>query len=56
MTGIDFPITDLFARPSARSIASHLSPEPDASVTTQATTAPALPKQVLQDFNVPSPR
>jgi acyl carrier protein len=26
MTGIDIPITDLFARPSARAIANHLSP------------------------------
>jgi hypothetical protein len=29
LTGRDFPITDLFARPSARAIANHLSPRKD---------------------------
>jgi len=53
MTGRDFPITDLFALPNARSIAAHLSPRQAASSTNAAQNRARLAKAGLTRFQRP---
>jgi hypothetical protein len=56
MTGRDFPITDLFAHTSARSLALHLSPRQAASATDNIQTRARLAKAGFARFQRPLTR
>jgi amino acid adenylation domain-containing protein len=56
MTGRDFPITDLFARPSARSLAAHLGPRQDSAAAPSALDRARLAKSGLTRFQRPLKR
>lgn len=54
MTGRDLPITDLFAHPSARSLAKHLSPAASSSSATQAQDRAKLQQAGFSGFRRPT--
>ncbi|HVJ45582.1 MAG TPA: amino acid adenylation domain-containing protein [Luteolibacter sp.] len=56
MTGRDLPITDLFAHPSARSLAKHLSPAASSSSATQAQDRAKLQQAGFSGFRRPTRR
>jgi amino acid adenylation domain-containing protein len=56
LTGRDFPITDLFARPNARAIAAHLSPKQTASAVNSAQDRARLAKAGFSRFQRPANR
>lgn len=56
MTGRDFPITDLFALPNARAIATHLSPQPLKPDSNSAQDRARLAKSGFARFQRPTPR
>ncbi len=56
MTGRDLPITDLFAHPSARSLAKHLSPDSSTASATQAQDRAKLQQAGFSGFRRPTTR
>lgn len=56
MTGREFPITDLFARPSARAIAEHLAPRKEAQAPSGIRDRARLAKAGFASFQRPSKR